>query len=67
MTGFWWFSGHLGWGIFALTVFTGIWWLLSDLCWRLLIIRVGWLVTVMGIGWLVGFVFILLEYHFGSL
>ncbi len=67
MTGFWWSSGHFGWGIFALIAFTGIWWLAFDLCWRLLTIRTGRLTIMMGIGWLIGFGFILLEYHLGNL
>ena len=35
MSGFLWASGHLGWGIFALAVFSCVWLLLSDLVWRL--------------------------------
>lgn len=63
MNEFWWTSGHLGWGIFALIVFTGIWWLLFDLCWRLLTIRINRLLAVMGIAWLVGVACILLVFY----
>ncbi|MHB8404788.1 MAG: hypothetical protein ACYDCJ_05120 [Gammaproteobacteria bacterium] len=63
MNEFWWTSGHLGWGIFALIVFTGIWLLLFDLCWRLLTIRINRLLTVMGIAWLVGVACILLGFY----
>jgi hypothetical protein len=35
MSGFFWTSGHLGWGIFALLVFTVLWWVAVDLYWRL--------------------------------
>ncbi len=63
MNAFWWTSGHLGWGIFALIAFTGIWWLLFDLCWRLVTIRINRLLTVMGIGWLVGVACILLGFY----
>lgn len=37
---FFWASDHLGWGIFAVFVFTGVWWLLADLVWRLTPIRI---------------------------
>lgn len=54
MNAFWWTSGHLGWTFFALATFTGIWWLFFDLCWRLLTIRIGWLLTLMVAGWVIG-------------
>lgn len=60
MNGFFWTSGHLGWGIFALAVFTGLWWLLSDLVWRLSNVRVGRLAVAMLLGWVVGVGLILL-------
>ena len=66
MNEFFWESGHLGWGIFALIVFSGLWLLLSDICWRLLVMKSGRLLTVMGIGWLVGVAVILLGFYFGS-
>jgi len=66
MNEFFWESGHLGWGIFALIVFSGLWLLLSDICWRLLVMKSGRLLTVMGIGWLAGVAVILLGFYFGS-
>jgi len=51
---FFWTSGHLGWGVFALAVFTGLWWLLTDLCWRLRNARIGPLLLAMSIGWMAG-------------
>ena len=54
MNGFFWTSGHLGWGIFALVVFTGLWTLLSDLVWRLKNVRIGRLAVAMSIGWSIG-------------
>jgi len=63
MNSFWWASGHLGWGVFALTVFTCIWWLLFDLCWRLLTIRIVRLLALMAIGWMLSISFILLGFY----
>lgn len=63
MSGFFWISGHLGWGIFALLLFTGLWWLLSDLVWRLSRVRIRQLVVLMAGGWLGGFAVILLVFH----
>lgn len=54
MNGFLWASGHLGWGIFSVAVFTGLWVLLADVSWRLWNVRIGWLATVLSLGWLVG-------------
>ena len=54
MNGFFWASGHLGWGIFALVAFTGLWWLLSDLVWRLKNVRFGRLAVLVSIGWIIG-------------
>lgn len=53
MNGFFWSSGHLGWGIFSLLVFTAAWWLLADLVWRSLNIRIRRFVAVMAAGWIV--------------
>ncbi|MDE2090794.1 MAG: hypothetical protein KGJ08_02695 [Gammaproteobacteria bacterium] len=63
MNAFWWTSGHLGWGVFALAVFTGVWWLLFDLCWRLLVIRISRLLTLMVVGWVIGIGCILFGFH----
>lgn len=54
MSGFFWTSGHLGWGIFALAVFTALWWLASDLYWRLKRIRIGQLLLAVSGGWIIG-------------
>jgi len=54
MNAFWWASGHLGWGVFTLIVFTAIWGLFFDFCWRLLAIRIGRLLALMAIGWMLG-------------
>lgn len=66
MNDFIWASGHLGWGIFALAVFTGLWWLLSDLVWRLTRVRIGRLAMTMLIGWIVGVGLILLGFYPGA-
>ncbi|MDE2154333.1 MAG: hypothetical protein KGJ32_00340 [Xanthomonadaceae bacterium] len=63
MNGFFWTCGHLGWGIFALAVFTGLWWLLTDLYWRLNRIKAGRLVATMATGWIVGAGLILLALY----
>lgn len=54
MNSFFWTSGHLGWGIFAVVVFTGLWLLLSDLCWRLKNIRIHRLLVTMSAVWIFG-------------
>lgn len=54
MSGFLWSSGHLGWGLFALIVFTGLWWLAADFAWRVNNTRIGRLAAVLAGGWLVG-------------
>jgi hypothetical protein len=66
MNGFFWTSGHLGWGIFALAVFTGLWWLLSDLVWRLSNVRIGRLAVAMLIGWVIGVGLILLRFYLSN-
>lgn len=65
MNGFFWTSGHLGWGIFAIVVFTALWCILSDLIWRLRNIRIHQLTIGMVVSWVVGILFILLGFHFG--
>lgn len=62
MKDFFWSSGHLGWGIFALAVFTLLWWLLSDLVWRLKTVRIGRLLSAMFAGWVVGIALIVLGF-----
>ncbi|RCS30240.1 hypothetical protein DEO45_09325 [Rhodanobacter denitrificans] len=66
MNGFFWTSGHLGWGIFALAVFTSLWWLLSDLVWRSSNVRIGRLAVAMLLGWVVGVGLILLRFYLGN-
>ena len=66
MNGFLWTSGHLGWGVFALAVFTGLWWLLCDLVWRLTSVRIGRLAGAMAVGWLVGVGLILLGVYLAN-
>lgn len=63
---FFWVSGHLGWGAFALAVFTGLWLLLVDLVWRLQNRGIGRLAVMMSIGWIVGAGLILLGFYLGS-
>ncbi|MFC5583259.1 hypothetical protein [Rhodanobacter terrae] len=65
MNGFFWTSGHLGWGIFAFVVFTSLWCLLSDLVWRLKSVRIGRLALAMSIGWIIGVGLILLGLYLG--
>lgn len=66
MNDFLWSSGHLGWGFFALAVFTGLWWLLSDLCWRLHSIRIGRLMVALITGWAIGVGLVLLGFLIGN-
>jgi hypothetical protein len=66
MSGFFWTSGHLGWGIFAIVVFTGLWWLLADLVWRLKSVRIRQLAVTMLIGWMVGVGLIVLGVYLGN-
>lgn len=64
MSGFFWASGHLGWGFFSLVVFTALWWLLTDLLWRLMSIRIHRLMAAMVGGWVAGAGLILATLHF---
>jgi hypothetical protein len=66
MSGFFWTSGHLGGGIFALVVFTALWWLFSDVVWRLTGLKIGRLVVSMSAGWIIGVGLILLGFYLGS-
>ena len=66
MNEFFWTSGHLGWGIFALAMFTGLWALLADLIWRLRNMRIGRLAAAMSAGWIIGSALILLCFQLGS-
>jgi hypothetical protein len=62
MNEFLWASGHLGWGIFALLVFTGLWALLTDLVWRLQRMRLARLLAMMGLGWIAGIAMLVLAF-----
>lgn len=62
MNGFLWTSGHLGWGLFSLIVFTGVWWLIADFVWRVTNTHIGRLATAVGGAWLVGVVCIVLGF-----
>lgn len=66
MNGFFWATGHLGWGIFALAVFTALGWLLSDLYWRLKSIRIGRLLLAVSAGWIIGVGLIVLGFYLGN-
>ena len=66
MNEFFWTSGHLGWGIFWLAVFTGVWWLLSDLVWRLRSVRIARLAVAMSLGWIIGVGLIVLAFYLGN-
>lgn len=63
MSHFFWSSGHLGWGIFALIVFSGLWCLLADLIWRLVATRARVLAFALSVGWVAGVALILLGFH----
>jgi predicted anti-sigma-YlaC factor YlaD len=66
MNDFFWSSGHLGWGFFALAVFTGLLLLLGDLYWRLQNIRIGRLLLALSAAWIVGAGLIILGLHIGN-
>lgn len=63
MNEFIWTSGHLGWGIFALVVFTGLWVLGTDLYWRLKKIKTARLLMTMATGWIIGVGLILVAFY----
>ena len=63
MNGFIWASSHLGWGIFALLVFTALWFLLTDLYWRLKKTSTARLMVTLTAGWLIGVALILLAFY----
>ena len=66
MNEFFWSSGHLGWGFFALVVFTGLSWLLSDFVWRSTSAKIGRLSVAMSIGWVIGVGLIFLALYLGK-
>ena len=54
MMEYFWNSGHLAWGVFALIVFSCLWLLCADLCWRLVSVKAGKFMMLAGIGWWIG-------------
>lgn len=66
MNGFLWASGHLGWGIFAVAVFTGFWVLLTDVYWRLKRTRMVWFLAMTTSGWVIGVGLIVLGFWLGN-
>lgn len=62
MSGFLWASGHLGWGIFAVAVFSGCWVLLADIYWRLSRTRMVRLLALVVTGWAIGIALIVLGF-----
>lgn len=54
MSGFLWASGHLGWGVFAVAVFTGLWIFAADIYWRLRRTRMVRLLATVATGWVIG-------------
>jgi hypothetical protein len=66
MSSFFWASDHLGWGVFAIVVFTGAWWLLADLGWRLTSIRIIKLAVFAAGGWLACVALIVTGFYLGG-
>lgn len=62
MNAFFWSAGHLGWGLFALVVFTGLWLLLADIVWRLVRMRALRLTAAVAAGWIIGVVVIVFAF-----
>ena len=63
MNGFFWSSGHLGWGVFAIVVFTVLCWLVADLVWRLTRIGIRQLAAMTASGWAIGAGLIVLVFY----
>lgn len=63
MDNLFWVSGHLGWGVFTLVIFTALWIFLSDLVWRVKNVRIGRLVPAMSAGWVIGVCLIFLLFY----
>lgn len=66
MTTFFWSSGRIGWGVFAIVVFSGLWLLLADVCWRVLVMKWVRLLAIFTFGWLVGAALIVLGFFYGN-
>lgn len=66
VSNFFWVSDHLGWGVFAVIVFTAAWWLLADVVWRLTTVRIGTLAAFAAATWLSGVGVIVAAFYFGG-
>lgn len=66
MSNFFWASDHLGWGVFAVIVFTAVWWLLADVVWRLTTVRIVTLAALAAGTWLSAVGVIVAAYYFGG-
>lgn len=66
MNTFFWSSGHFGWGLFALLIFTGLWLLTGDIVWRVKALRFGRLAIGLVAGWMLGVAVIVLVYAFAG-
>lgn len=62
MNSFFWTSGHLGWGIFALATFTLLWALAFDLAWRLTRVKFARLLSGMCAAWVIVAILIVLGF-----
>lgn len=67
MSCFFWASGHLGWGIFTLLVFTVLWWVAIDLYWRLNRFRIVRLLLPAAATWAFGAAVIVLVFYMGHM
>jgi hypothetical protein len=63
---FFWTSGHLGWGIFALVAFTLLWALAFDLAWRLTRMKFVRLLGGMCAAWVIVAILIVLGFGMTS-
>lgn len=54
MKGFFWSFGHIGWGIFAVAIFTVLWLLVSDWIWRTKTVSFVRFVVIFLMGWVAG-------------
>lgn len=66
MNSFFWTSGHLGWGVFALAVFTLLWALAFDLAWRLTRMKFARLLSGMCAVWVIVAILIVLCFGMAS-
>jgi hypothetical protein len=66
MSEFFWSSGHLGWSLFTLIVFTALWCLLGDVYWRLRNTRSSRFLSVLVVSWAIGVGAITLAFHLAN-